>query len=77
MKHPHNIKQLRVVLGLIGFYRKFFGGFGKTAKPLYNFYNRNEKIFLNEFCEKALKEVKEKPKQHQYWDIQTIKRYVL
>ena len=35
MKDPHNIKQLRAVSGLIGFYRKFFERFGKTAEPHY------------------------------------------
>ena len=46
MKDPHNIKQLRAVLGLIGFYRKFIEGFGKTAEPFYQFQNKSGKTLF-------------------------------
>ena len=35
MKSPTTIKELRAVLGLVGFYRRFIQDFGGTAEPLY------------------------------------------
>ena len=63
MKEPHNIKQLRVVLGLLGFYQKINEGFEKTAELLYKFLNKRKKIFLNEACKTDL--IKPKKKLHQ------------
>lgn len=31
---PHNVKQVRRVLGMLGYYRKFISKFGQIAKPL-------------------------------------------
>ena len=52
IKDSHDIKQLRAILGLIGFYRKFIEGFGKTTEPLYKLLNKSEKFFLNEAAKK-------------------------
>ena len=35
MKEPSSLKDVRAFLGLVGYYRKFIPGFGKTAEPLY------------------------------------------
>ena len=42
MKCPHNIKQLRTVLGLNGFYKKFIEGFGKERNHSTNCLKRVE-----------------------------------
>ena len=35
-KTPTTVKELRAVLGLVGFYRRFIKDFGGTVEPLYN-----------------------------------------
>ena len=52
MKDPQNIKQLRLILGLIRFYRNCFEGFKKTAEPPDKLLIKSEKFFLNEACNK-------------------------
>ena len=41
MKEPSSLTDLRVFLGLVGYYRKFIPGFGKTAEPLYSLLNKS------------------------------------
>ena len=45
MKTPRTIKELRAILRLVGFYRRFIQNFGKTAEPLYKLLNEKN-VFL-------------------------------
>ena len=60
MKSPTCLKEVRAVLGLVGFYRKFIPGFGKTSEPLYNLLKRENKFACTKECEQALQELKRK-----------------
>ena len=60
MKSPTTIKELRAVLGLVGFYRRFIQDFGGTAEPLYKLLNKKERFKWTDECEKALQELKVK-----------------
>ena len=44
MKEPSILKDVRAFLGLVGYYRKFIPGFGKTAEPLYRLLNKSNKF---------------------------------
>ena len=60
MKSPTRLKEVRAVLGLVGFYRKFIPGFGKTSEPLYNLLKKENKFAWTKECEQALQELKGK-----------------
>ena len=60
MKSPTCPKDVRAVLGLVGFYRKFIPGFGKTSEPLYNLLKKENKFVWTKECEQALQELKGK-----------------
>ena len=40
MKSPRSINELRAILRLVGFYRRFIRDFGKIAAPLYKLLNK-------------------------------------
>ena len=44
MKLPSNLKELRAILALVGFYRRFIADFGKIAEPLYRLLSKTEKL---------------------------------
>ena len=44
MKSPRTIKELRAILGLVGFYRRFTQDFGKIAEPFYKLLNKKERF---------------------------------
>ena len=48
MKTPRTIKELRAILGLVGFYRRFKQYFGKLAEPLYKLLNKKRSFFLEQ-----------------------------
>ena len=61
---PETVKQVRQVLGLFGFYRRFIQGYATIAKPLTNLLkdqakNSNRKIVWNRECDKALNKLKD------------------
>ena len=60
MKSPTCLKEVRAVLGLVGFYRKYVPGTGKTSEPLYNLLKKENKFVWTKECEQALQELKEK-----------------
>ena len=60
MKAPTNLKEVRAILGLLAFYRKFIPGFGKTSEPLYNILKNDKKSVWTNECESARKELKNK-----------------
>ena len=44
MTEPSSLKDVRDFLVLVGCYRKFIAGFGKTAEPLYRLLNKSNKF---------------------------------
>ena len=46
-KSPRTKKELRAMLGLVGFYRRFIQDFGKIAEPLYKLLNKKERFTLS------------------------------
>ena len=60
MKQPSSLKDLRAFLGLVGYYRNFIPGFGKTAEPLYRLLNKSNKFEWSAECTSAVAELKKK-----------------
>ena len=58
MKNPRTIKELRAILGLVGFYSRFIHVFGKIAEPLYKLLNKKEHFCWSKECESALEQLK-------------------
>ena len=72
MKNPRIIKELRAILGLVGFYRRFIQGFGKIAELLYKLYKLlNKKIvFLgSKRVNQQLNNLNKHYRKHQFWVI--------
>ena len=44
IKSPRTIKELRAILGQVGFYRRFMPNFGKIAEPFYKLLNKKERF---------------------------------
>ena len=59
MKNPRTIKELRAILGLVGFYRRFIQDFGKIAEPLYKLLNKKERFTWSKECESAVEQLKQ------------------
>ena len=59
MKSPRTIKELRAILGLVGFYRRFIQDFGKIAEPLYKLLNKKEHFTWSKECESAVEQLKQ------------------
>ena len=60
MKTPTNLKEVRAVLGLVGFYRKFIPNFGATAEPLYKLLNKETKFTWSIECQNSMEALKSK-----------------
>ena len=56
---PRTIKQLRAILGLVGFYRRFIQDFGKIGEPLYRLLNKKERFFWSKEFESAVEQLKQ------------------
>ena len=59
MKSPRTIKELRAILGLVGFHRRFIQDFGKIAEPLYKLLNKKERFIWSKECESAVEQIKQ------------------
>ena len=59
MKSPQTIKELRAILGLVGFYRRFIQDFRKIAEPLYKLLNKKERFTWSKECESAVEQLKQ------------------
>ena len=59
MKSPRTIKELRAILVLVGFYRRFIQDFGKIAEPLYKLLNKKERFTWSKECESAVEQLKQ------------------
>ena len=42
MKNPQTVNELRAILGLVGFYRRFIQDFGKIVEPLHKLLNKKQ-----------------------------------
>ena len=60
LKRPENVKQIREIIGLCSYYRRFIDGFSKIAKPINNLKKKNVPFEWTEKQEEAFKELKEK-----------------
>ena len=49
-KPPTSVTEIRSLLGLAGYYRKFVEGFSKIAAPLTRFTRKEESFLLSEAC---------------------------
>ena len=58
MKPPSNLKELRAILRLVGFYRRFIADFGKRAEPLYRLLSKNEKFIWTTECDESVNQLK-------------------
>ena len=52
-KVPHNLKRVRVFLGLAGYYRRFIASFSKIASPLYNLLRQDIPFIWTQACQEA------------------------
>ena len=59
MKNPRTIKELRALIGLVRFYRRFIQDFGKIAEPLYKLLNKKERFTWSKECESAVEQLKQ------------------
>ena len=59
IKNPRTIKELRAILGLVGFYRRFIQDFRKIAEPLYKLLNKKERFTWSKECESAVEQLKQ------------------
>ena len=60
LKIPTTQKEIRSILGLCGYYRKFVKGFSKIAKPLNELLQKGKQFEWTERQQKAFEELKEK-----------------
>ena len=52
-------KEMRAILGLVRFYRRFIQDFGKIAEPLYQLLNKKERFSWSKECESAVEQLKQ------------------
>jgi len=64
LKIPRNVKDVRAVLGLCSYYRKFIKGFSKVAKPMNELLKKDRKFEWTEKCQEAFEELKQKLIEH-------------
>ena len=48
---PNSVKQLRIVLGHTGYYRKFIKGYAKITAPMEKLLKKDVKFIWNEECQ--------------------------
>ena len=58
MKPLSNLKELREILGLLGFHRRFIADFGKTAEPQYRLLSKTEKFIWTTECDESVNQLK-------------------
>ena len=55
---PVDVSSLRSFLGMMGYYRRFVGGFSEIAAPLHRLLQKDVKFVWTENCQKAFDELK-------------------
>lgn len=56
---PKNVKEIKSVLGLCGYYRKYVKGFADIARPMHKACKRGTKLNWTEDCQKSFKTLKQ------------------
>ena len=67
MKPLSNLKELRAVLRLVGFYQRFIADFGKIAQQLFRLLSKTEKFICTTECGESVNQLKLKSQEHPYW----------
>ncbi|WVZ58466.1 hypothetical protein U9M48_008741, partial [Paspalum notatum var. saurae] len=57
-KQPESVTEIRSLLGLAGYYRRFIKDFSKTAKPMTSLTKKNAKYMWSQNCEEAFQSLK-------------------
>ena len=57
---PNSVKQLRIVLGHTGYYRKFIKGYAKITSSMEKLLKKDVKFLWNEECQQSLDTLKER-----------------
>ena len=57
---PTTVKQLRVILGHTGYYRKFIKGYAQITTPMEKLLKKDVTFLWNEECQKSLDVLKER-----------------
>ena len=56
---PRNAANVRYFMGLVGYYRRFIGGFSKIAHPITSLQRKDIKFTWSEKCERSFQQLKE------------------
>ena len=57
---PQKVRDVRSLLGLVGYYRRFIKDFSKIASPLFGLLAKDVEFRWTDDCQKALNELKDK-----------------
>ena len=57
---PRTVKQVKSLVGLAAYYKRFIASFGEICKPLYQLCEKNRKFVWTDECQKAIDTLKEK-----------------
>ena len=60
MNRPRTVRQVRQLVGLLSYYRRFIPNFSKIAAPLHKLTKKNERFYWSEECEIAANTLKER-----------------
>ena len=60
LKNPSNVREVRMFLGLVGYYRKFIPAFAATAEPLYALTKKRKIFEWTDICQSSFEFLKEK-----------------
>src|SRR5579862_411424 len=64
LKVPTTVREVRAVLGLCSYYRRFVKGFSKIAKPLFELLKKDQKFEWKEKHQETFERLKEKLIEH-------------
>jgi hypothetical protein len=59
-KLPTIVSEIRIFLGLLGYYRRFIEGFSKIVKPLTSVLEKDKKFIWSEACQNSFDELRKR-----------------